>query len=1622
MSQKPEAKKLRKRVLLATGGGNATASGVSFQASVAAYFAAHGLAEAPLDARLGLGRANPTGFRFETEVPVDDILISLDTVGWAFIQGKNSLTNSASLTSELGKTCDEFARLWEAASIGSGAHGWDRPLTAGIDVMVIAVGPTTSATIKHHLARALDIARDGSSATLSQNQAKALDSFRKLIVKALTARGGAVASVDPNAILKFVHILDFDFGGPHRATAEAVLANTLTNRSSAPAALTVLEKECERRTAARNGISLAGLRSELARGGVSISAPPDYRSDIVALKDRTSRVSGALQDFERTQVSGKDITISRACTAACVTAAKEGSLVVVGDPGAGKSAVVNETARQLGAEGSDIVLLAVDRLQVDSVEGLSAALGIYHPLADLLANWPGSGPAYLILDALDACRFGKSEALFRNVMQEVLELDEGRWRIVASIRTFDLLVGQEFGRLFRGAPPSPAFTDLRLQAARHIRVPEWSDTEFEELLTRIPPLRVAIDNGGPKLAELARVPFNTRLFADLLTAGVAPEQLRSLGSQVQLLEMYWNERVRPLGLPAEQCLENTVKAMIDRGRMEATRIAAGKGAGNALDQLLQRGVLISVNGDREVAFSHHILFDYVASRTVIDLDDAANNAELTKRSGASLLLAPAISFALQHLWETSGSGRNRFWKAVADLAGDAAADPIARSVAARVGCDLPSEADDTVGFVWLMAQQSESESAFGAFRHIVGALSVRLEDEVGVPPAPWCSIAESAAPFVSEIAWPLRTLIQNLIDRVTDPDLRRQVGVAARAVMNFAFDAQYGERLMPLAIGFVAKTFGTDRAASRRLVERLLERDRMKEHAANDMHWLASDVGEIAAHDTDLVVQIYDRVFAHTIEEDAPTSLGNSKIMPLRSNRRQDFKMSQWALKEALPAFAKAHPLATAEVAIKVSRGHIRNEHQPTEPVEMLTMTIGSQVGLITQDDSHSWAASHRGQHSGDAVQIIDGFVEMLKTATDTDVIAIADRLIAENEHAWLWNRLLMVANARGGALAAKLWPWAAQIELLRSLDTMKPAIDLLASQYSQRSSAEKQEVEERVLAAAFPESYDPTDSALYFKQRVFGAIDTEARETQAAKDIVDEAIATGTVVTNDDGHRLYDPGFGKREEHGWLRDKGVDIAAEPNASILAAVTACENNALKEAADTEARLADVRTLRDRLISGGVAAHPLVAVHGWEKVAWTIERMTADWAVVSVLTVSHRTEIEDLCKSMNPTLASLSTPDEDKLKHARENTAGVIMNIVRGVPEAEARFTAEIRAFSSDKSPEVRNGIASRIAFLWGAEKFLLWDLAEEFANKETNARVLVHLLNFLIRASNSEPERIGALTQTLLQRGNIEKGEGRDIFHESIGTLVFHLWVRHGQTAARRTIDRWLADRVTFKAELRHGAFSIREGLVVGYNNDLAVDQETRSRCQKLAFEIIDRSARGLEEYIALDGADQTDARSAEASDDAALLDQMSDQFFYAAGAPETQKGKEPLALGKIEDRKRYLADNETTFRRVGDVGAPKAIHYMLRLLNFLSPGDPTLVFDLTAHALLQGGKLHGYQFESMGADQFVNMIGRTIADHRELFDDRARRLALVEVLEVFVEAGWPTARRLLYRLPEALR
>lgn len=57
-----------------------------------------------------------------------------------------------------------------------------------------------------------------------------------------------------------------------------------------------------------------------------------------------------------------------------------------------------------------------------------------------------------------------------------------------------------------------------------------------------------------------------------------------------------------------------------------------------------------------------------------------------------------------------------------------------------------------------------------------------------------------------------------------------------------------------------------------------------------------------------------------------------------------------------------------------------------------------------------------------------------------------------------------------------------------------------------------------------------------------------------------------------------------------------------------------------------------------------------------------------------------------------------------------------------------------------------------------------------------------------------------------------------------------------------------------------------------------------------------------------------------------------------------------------------------------------------------------------------------------MAIGETVNLVERTIADHHELLRKTEIATAITEILDSFVQAGWPAAVQLVMRLDTALR
>jgi hypothetical protein len=99
---------------------------------------------------------------------------------------------------------------------------------------------------------------------------------------------------------------------------------------------------------------------------------------------------------------------------------------------------------------------------------------------------------------------------------------------------------------------------------------------------------------------------------------------------------------------------------------------------------------------------------------------------------------------------------------------------------------------------------------------------------------------------------------------------------------------------------------------------------------------------------------------------------------------------------------------------------------------------------------------------------------------------------------------------------------------------------------------------------------------------------------------------------------------------------------------------------------------------------------------------------------------------------------------------------------------------------------------------------------------------------------------------------------------------------------------------------------------------------------------------------------------------------------------------------------------------------APTAHHFM-ELLNGIIKYDPQLVLRLAAD-VIESSKRYNYNLDGMAMKEVVKLVESLLADYREYIQDEKSVTHLLNVLDAFVEAGWPDALNLVWRLDEVYR
>lgn len=1610
------------------GGGAATSAGIRFEQQLGALFSSWILAGDRFDDSFRLGAAAPEWIRFETEAPVDDLLIKTSDGGYVAVQAKTTASLSEDLGSPLGKTIVQFVRHWFVAQQGDGSMEWNRPLDPARDRLVLAVSPLASVQVRGDLPAALLLVSQPGGGALNQAQQRAYQVFSSLVERAwVSITKSPVDDKLLSELAKLVAVFTFD-GDQGNALASGSLVKAFGPDVDAAAAFTALSDLSGRLMQDRGGGDLSTWRQLLARRGVMLSAPPEYRTDIQALKQHSKRIADALGSYEKIEVaSGAPLSVRRDCQAAVEVAVRNGPLLIIGEPGAGKSAVLNALACKLGDDGIDIVQLAVDRYSIESLEGLSRELGLQHPLLDVLEAWDGPEPAYLVIDALDATRGGRGEGVFRALIERVLER-EGRWNVIASIRNFDLRMGQQLRALFKGTPPEASLADPSFAEVQHIQVPLWSEAEFDQLLQQSPALATCLAQTPPRLRDLAMVPFNTRLLSELIS-GDAVRHLDEVASQTDLLRLYWDHRVEGHGLPAKSSLSRVVQLMVQARALRAPTLQAAGDNPAMIDTLCKEGVLVVVDNGRWVQFRHHLLFDYAAARLALDPSAIISGAyRFSKTDALGLMLSPALGFVLREIWE-SETDHAHFWIALGTLINDEDGDPIIRSTAGRLGAEFPTSAQDCL---WLGNLAIAGDKKVPkTLSHITGALVVRLEDEKQFVLEPWAYLADCLAKAPTSVAGNLRFLLHNLVERIKDNALRPMLGQAARALLAHGLAQPEPGFIVRSAIDFVIATYGTDVEASRALLVQLFDRDRLDRFGHEEVPAVCYKIEAVGDVDPEFVTTyVYRIVFDYEVTEDRQTRIGDSQILSLISDARQDYGMARWSLGEYLPKFLQVHPRAAVRAVANAVEGYVAREHSLSDEALDIELQVSGRSIRLREDRSYIWAHNPDNQYDRDAESLVSKLRARLRDAPEAEALALIDILIDEASFAIFWSRMFLCAVERGDGLVDQLWSIAVTEPFLVLPDTRKDAIDLIAMGVGRRSVQERQTFERTVFGFDFSRFKHRTEARQAFLERLFAAIGRDNLVTDEARKILD-AKPQDQTTTNE---RLFviHSGYGTPEDFHWI--EGLDRDAPENLPVIDAINVAkkllrlepnsEDVAVASLADSLAALQEIQNLLvDNAPHAGLQRHAEEIIGQGCEVIVSRQLLVSkeapptpeqDATFVALLDIAGRSESPELGVD---TEASFEESASWGSPAARVEAAQAYWDLFAQRADLYPDLMLRAEELLSDRHPAVRLNASVRLVRIWDLDRDRFWLLLKDLLAHELNLTVIEHLVSEVVsRLIHTDQQRSLELLLVLLQRETPGSDRERRLF-KAIADKFTVLWITYQSAEAKVVLDRWLGVPWKHAEEARTILVTLRDAIVAGVGDIPDKNSGLRQRSQALVSDIVNAANARLAGHMV--DPDLGEAATAEARECASLIDTAGMEMFFASGVKANHRGGDVALCRTGLDI--FFQENADLLKRIGEYAPPHTTYYLLQLVERLVDVDAGAAFDLAASTLL-ASRQSGYQNESLGVDLLVRLVGVFLADHKEIYEDPIRRAALVDCLEIFLEAGWPAARRLLYRLPELIQ
>jgi hypothetical protein len=373
-----------------------------------------------------------------------------------------------------------------------------------------------------------------------------------------------------------------------------------------------------------------------------------------------------------------------------------------------------------------------------------------------------------------------------------------------------------------------------------------------------------------------------------------------------------------------------------------------------------------------------------------------------------------------------------------------------------------------------------------------------------------------------------------------------------------------------------------------------------------------------------------------------------------------------------------------------------------------------------------------------------------------------------------------------------------------------------------------------------------------------------------------------------------------------------------------------------------------------------------------------------------------------------------------------------------IGKADRAVATALRNLRGDKTDQVRYNLARHLAILEKPASGLMWELIDAFIANEPKFSVLDAVLDSMQWLSAAAAERVRAYVRQIGERAEHAASPEHQI-HQTIAATHLFRFLQTGRQENELFLTGLIAECDTERAghallPLLHACRAngwLTEGDLSTPNPQT---DASRARTWKSFSKLLTTSQEKLKNHrealqtLYVGGApdpEKVKSINEKLNRAARFVDGIAMQLYFASGAFDEKRTKGEHKLTAFQT-KRFWDEASALLSKLAEEPHPHTAHQLVQTLDYLLPYAPREVFLLATQSI-RSSSVAGFQYESLAVADVVKLIQHALADHRDLFKSDVGQqseclVALLDVLDLFVEAGWAEARQLTHRLEEIYR